>query len=137
MNMKRETDLAQEQESKLLHELCQRFREELRLRRYDACERESLDAMREFPHAAQPHNLLGVLMEAKGDHLLAMRHFRAAWALDPTYLPARYNMECTGTFFSPAAPCAIDESDCPEPPDRPGFRVEYDDRGVGRLTRRK
>ncbi len=49
-------------------------------------------AMGKYPHAPEPHNLMGILLENQGNHLLAMKHFRAAWALDPTYLPAKYNM---------------------------------------------
>ena len=45
-----------------------------------------------YPHAPEPHNLMGILLENQGNHLLAMKHFRAAWALDPTYIPAKYNM---------------------------------------------
>lgn len=116
--------------------LCIRFREQLNARLYKDCESQIAAAMRDYPHAAQPHNLMGVLMEAEDDHAGAMRHFRAAWALDPTYRPARYNMERTGTFYSAGA-CAIDESDCPAPQDRPRYKVEYDAQGIGHVVRRK
>ena len=56
------------------------------------------DAMGKYPHAPEPHNLLGLLLEAQNDHLAAMKHFRAAYALDPTYLPSRYNLERFGSF---------------------------------------
>ena len=49
--------------------------------------------MAENPHCAIPHNLMGILLEKEANHVLAMKHFRAAYALDPTYIPARYNME--------------------------------------------
>ena len=49
--------------------------------------------MAENPHCAIPHNLMGILLEKESNHVLAMKHFRAAYALDPTYVPARYNME--------------------------------------------
>lgn len=38
-------------------------------------------------------NLLGVLQEAEGDHLAAMKNFRVALDLDPTYLPAQQNLQ--------------------------------------------
>lgn len=34
------------------------------------------EAMKEYPDAAQPHNLLGILMETQGNHVSAMKHFR-------------------------------------------------------------
>lgn len=43
--------------------------------------------------APQPHNLLGILYEIKGDDSLARKHYRAAYALDPTYTPACHNLE--------------------------------------------
>lgn len=39
------------------------------------------------------HNLLGVIAESRKDVNLACRHYRAAYALDPTYKPACNNME--------------------------------------------
>lgn len=71
----------------------------------------AIEAMSNYPHAPQPHNLLGVLLEKQGDHLLAMRHFRAAWALEPAYVPARHNLDKFGTF-SAVGYSAYDESDC-------------------------
>lgn len=46
-------------------------------------------AMGEYPHSPEPHNLMGIVLEKENEHVEAMKHFRAAWALDPTYLPAR------------------------------------------------
>nr|WP_300004169.1 response regulator [Tissierella sp.] len=43
----------------------------------------------------EPHNLLGVLAEYKGEVELAQKHYRAALALDPTYTPADHNLERT------------------------------------------
>ena len=65
---------------------------------FDKAEREAARAMSEAPHAPEPHNLMGIILENENDHIGAMKHFRAAWALDPTYLPARFNMEQYGRF---------------------------------------
>lgn len=51
------------------------------------------DAMILNLDAPQPHNLLGILNEIKGDDSLARKHYRAAYALDPTYTPACHNLE--------------------------------------------
>lgn len=77
----------------------------------------------EYPHAPEPHNLFGLILEKESDHLLAMKHFRAAWALDPTYLPARYNLENFGTFV-PKGRGAFDESDCPPLIEKTEYQVE-------------
>lgn len=68
--------------------------------------------MSEAPHAPEPHNLMGIILENENDHIGAMKHFRAAWALDPTYLPARFNMEQYGRFSAVERVDAYDESDC-------------------------
>jgi Flp pilus assembly protein TadD len=46
----------------------------------------------------QPHNLYGVLLERSGDRLRALRHYRAATDLDPTYMPAKNNLFRAGSF---------------------------------------
>ncbi len=94
-----------------LTKLCDTVKDLIGMQDYQTCENMICQAMGSYPHAPQPHNLIGILLEKKGDHSCAMKHFRAAWALDPTYLPARQNLECYGTFFSKGR-CAYDEKDC-------------------------
>lgn len=43
--------------------------------------------------APEPHNLRGILCEISGDDQAARKHYRAAYALDPTYKPACRNLE--------------------------------------------
>ena len=74
----------------------ERCRQLMIQRKFEQCEKEIETAMAENPHCAIPHNLMGILMEKESNHILAMKHFRAAYALDPTYVPARYNMEQYG-----------------------------------------
>ncbi|MEZ4358036.1 MAG: hypothetical protein R2876_05335 [Eubacteriales bacterium] len=93
-----------------------------------------LYAMSKYPHAPQPHNLIGILLKKRGDHLKAMKHFRAAWALDPTYLPARQNLDSFGTFFS-RGKYAFDEEDCPSDK-HDQSKIEYDEHGIGHIVRR-
>lgn len=47
-----------------------------------------LSQMVKYPDSAETHNLLGIIEEYKNNHILAMKHFRAACDLDPTYAPA-------------------------------------------------
>jgi len=68
-------------------------------------------AMADFPDSPVPHNLLGIVLERKGDHYTAMRHFRAAWSLEPSYLPAKHNLEVFGQYKITGT-CAYHETDC-------------------------
>ena len=122
-----------------LEALCNTARKLIGIQAYQQCEGMLCDAMGKYPHAPQPHNLIGILLEKTGDHLAAMKHFRAAWALDPTYTPARQNLECYGTFFS-SGRCAYDESDCPSEDEHrsPGnFKIMYDAHRIGHVVGRR
>ena len=90
-----------------LSKLCVTVRELISLQDYEKCESLIRSAMGKYLHAPELHNLIGILLEKEGDHLTAMKHFRAAWALDPTYIPARQNLDCYGTFYS-SGKCAYD-----------------------------
>ena len=94
-----------------LAQLCVQARRLIGHREYEACREALCEAMARFPDAPHPHNLMGILLEQERNHPLAMRHFRAAIALDPSYLPAGDNLQYYGTFLS-AGRCAYDESDC-------------------------
>lgn len=80
-------------------------------REFDACEALLATAMFQNPHSAVPHNLMGLLLERKRKHEDAMRHFRAANALDPTYAPTRWNLEGFSEFYKTRAD-AYFTSDC-------------------------
>lgn len=90
--------------------LCSKIKRAMVLKQYPYCEEHLREAMKEYPDAPQPHNLYGIMMEKRGQHALAMKHLRAAWALDPTYQPARWNLEAFGTFSGIEA-AAYDEHD--------------------------
>lgn len=68
-------------------------------REFDACEALISTAMFQNPHSAVPHNLMGLLLEKKQMHEDAMKHFRAAYALDPAYAPSRWNLEGFAEFY--------------------------------------
>ena len=115
--------------------LCNAVREFISQKKYQECWQLITEAMKKHPHAPQPHNLIGLLLESEGDHLTAMKHFRAAWALDPTYIPVRHNMERFGTFFS-TGEVAYDETDCPKEQEKELYKLEYDEHGIGHVIRR-
>ena len=100
------------QESRKINQLTEEIRILYKKGEYDQCIELLNHALECYPHAPQPYNLYGLILEEKGDHVLAMKHFRASWALEPTYLPARYNMNIYGSFGS-SKKGAFDEKDCP------------------------
>ena len=93
--------------------LCSTVRELVKQYKYQESEALIKEAMERFPHSPEPHNLFGLLLEMQGDHLTAMKHFRAAFALDPAYIPARHNLDLFGSFY-PKGKWAYDRSDCLE-----------------------
>lgn len=115
--------------------LCNQVRDLIHIGQYETCYELIIEAIRKYPHAPEPHNLMGMLLESQENHLLAMKHFRVAWDLDPTYLPARHNLEFYGTFFSKGRG-AYDESDCPVLEEKNLYVVKYDENNIGHITRR-
>lgn len=105
--------------------LCSSVRKYSGTSNYKKCVELICKAMSKYPDAPEPHNLFGVILEKRGDHEEAMRHFRAACALDPMYVPAQYNLDHFGTFFD-RGKCAFDESDCPQE-DSQEYEYEQDE----------
>ncbi len=101
----------QNNHSEYLTSLCTEVRQKVTKGELDSCLVLIRSAMATCPDAPQPHNLMGIILEKQGNHTEAMRHFRAAWALDPTYTPAEANLETYATFYTRGR-CAFDESDC-------------------------
>ena len=118
-----------------LDHLCSMVRESVNQGQFDDCLQKIRSAMAEYPDAPQPHNLLGIVLEKQGNHVSAMRHFRAAWALDPTYMPAEENLKTYATFYSRGR-SAYDESDCAAE-GRETYAIAYDSMGIGHVSRRE
>ena len=66
------------------------------------------DAMMMNMDAPEPHNLLGILYELLGDDVAARQHYRAAYALDPTYKPSCRNLERLALYGWGAAANSLD-----------------------------
>lgn len=117
--------------------LTARIRALVAQRHFSEAEDEAAQAMAAAPHDAQPHNLMGIIAESRNDHVQAMKHFRAAWALDPTYRPARINMERYGSFSGQMTRPVYDETECASSSaqSRPAYRIEYDKHGIGHVIR--
>jgi len=115
--------------------LCSTIRKLVGQNEYQTGESLIKEAIGKYPHAPEPHNLLGLLYEAQNDHATAMKHFRVSWALDPTYFPARQNMDHFASFY-PVGKWAYDESDCPQENEKDKYKIEYDAHGIGRVVGR-
>lgn len=117
-----------------LNALCKEIKGLVINRQYKEGRDRVVSVMSKYPDAPEVHNLLGLVLEKQGEHAIAMKHFRAALALDETYIPARQNLECFGTFFS-CGEGAFDESDCRVAEDGP-YKIEKDKHGIGHVVRR-
>jgi Lipoprotein NlpI, contains TPR repeats len=120
-----------------LFTVCNTVRKLIDQERFRESEELIRQTMAKYPHAPEPHNLMGIQLENNGDHLAAMKHFRAAWALDPSYLPARYNLEQYADMFCRNRKDAYTENDCPQEQDKELYKTEYDTKGVGHIIKRK
>ena len=94
-----------------LNDLIAKAKEMIEHREFDPCEALLATAMFQNPHSAVPHNLMGLLLEKKRKHEDAMKHFRAANALDPAYAPSRWNLEGFAEFYKTRKD-AYSVSDC-------------------------
>lgn len=91
--------------------LCRKIKKLIKMQNFTECENSILKAMEKYPHSPVPHNLLGVILEYQDDSSNAIKHFRAAWALDPSYIPAKFNLEYYEDSLNKHH-FAIDERDC-------------------------
>lgn len=69
---------------------------ELKKKRCSKAEEDIKSAMGLNPHSPKVHNLYGILEELQWNRDLARKHYRAAYALDPTYQPPIRNLERIG-----------------------------------------
>lgn len=81
-----------------LQDLCKVVKKYIREQNFEECTRIIPKYMELYPNSAIPHNLLGIVLEMQGKHTDAMKHFRAAVALDTTYVPAMENLNAYGEF---------------------------------------
>ncbi len=121
--------------SKKMFSLCSLVKELIHAGDYKQAFQKVYESMAEFPNSPEPHNLLGILLEKKGEHLLAMKHFRIAWILDPTYQPANQNISNFCNLHS-CIEYAYAEEDCIKN-EKPKYNVIYDDWHIGRVVRIK
>jgi len=104
---------------------------------YPLAEEKIKEAMLENPHSPIVHNLYGILEELLKEDNLAHRHYRAAYALDPSYKPAVRNLERITIFQERPSKKHIDFGDEPEKEDENLYVIEYDKNHVGHLRKKE
>lgn len=87
-----------EKEEQKLDVLCETVRIYVGEKNYEECMQIIPLYMERYPDSPVPHNLWGIVKESMGYHAEAMKHFRAAWALDSTYKPASKNMDLFAVY---------------------------------------
>ena len=78
--------------------LCSKIKEYVEKSDWAACMEQIPKYMELYPDSAVPHNLMGIVLESQGKHPEAMKHFRAAWSLDSTFVPANRNMDAYSMY---------------------------------------
>ena len=121
---------------KQLKLLCEDVRKEIKNCKLQEAKKIIAESMQEYPDSAVPHNLMGILLEVSGRHPQAMKHLRAAWALDPTFIPARCNMENFGSFHYKRT-YVYTEEECPNEIKKTKYQIVLDENGVGHFEVRK
>jgi len=81
-----------------LGSLCSMIKEYVEKNDWAACMEQIPKYMELYPDSAVPHNLMGIVLESQGKHPEAMKHFRAAWSLDSTFVPANRNMDAYSMY---------------------------------------
>lgn len=116
---------------KELNSLCKVVKKMIINKEYEKVEKKIIEMIEKYPHSPVPHNLLGLLLEKENNHVLAMKHFRAAYALDPTYIPCKYNMQQYSKMY-PTGEFAYCEEDCKEEEDDK-YVMQYDMYHIGHV----
>ncbi len=98
----------------------------LKQRSYPQAEENIKQAMLINPHSSVVHNLYGIFEELLMEDNLARKHYRAAYALDPTYKPAIRNLDRISTFEYYLKRIPIDYGDQPEEKAEDTYTAYYD-----------
>jgi len=80
--------------------------------------------------------LLGIIGEITGDLSLAGKHYRAAYALDPTFKPACRNLERITKFYYRLNIKNVDFVEKLELKEEDPYVIEYDCNNVGHLIKK-
>ncbi len=126
--------MKQEFKMQKLDDSSEEIREMIRVGNYQESETRVRELMMLYPDCAAPHNLYGIIMELQGDRICAMKHYRVAWALDNTYMPARHNMERLAGLEK-SWKIAFNAQDCISSKRKKHMEIQYDEHGVGHIVK--
>ncbi|MGE5628751.1 MAG: hypothetical protein ACM3X7_11720 [Solirubrobacterales bacterium] len=105
---------------------------------YELAEGEIKEAMIINPHLPEAHNLYGILEEKIKDFGLAKKHYRAACALDPAYMPSIHNLERVTAFYYHNCGIEVDYGDHLESnKSKSQYKIVYDYHHVGHLFKQE
>lgn len=94
-------------------------------------------AMFEDDTSPKTHNLIGIIAELNGDLILSEKHYRAAYALDPTFKACCINLERITDFYYNINIKDIDFGNNPEEKEEEKlYTIQYDCNNVGHLRRK-
>ena len=93
-------------------------------------------AMLEDDSSPKAHNLLGAIAELTENLSLAGKHYRAAYALDPTFKPACRNLERITKFYYRLNIENIDFVEKLELKEETPYVIEYDCNNIGHLIKK-
>ena len=93
-------------------------------------------AILEDDASPETHNLLGIIGEITGDLSLARKHYRAAYALDPTFKPACRNLERITKFYYRLNIRNIDFVEKLALKEEAPYVIEYDCNNIGHLIKK-
>ena len=99
-------------ENEELREFCRNMRCMIEEQDYVKANEEIKRIMSSYPDSPVPHNLLGIILEKEHQHVLAMKHFRAAYALEPSYEPVKRNLNIFGEWQTKGIIYYYDYEDC-------------------------
>jgi len=109
--------MRQEREESSLRTFTENIAALLRAGKLEQARLEIATAMASHVDAPEPHNLLGICDEQDGDLQAARKHYRAAYALDPTYKPCCNNLERITSFIFSTKITDVDFGDGAERPE--------------------
>lgn len=94
-NQVNERELSDEAGAVDFNTLIQRTKHHISTKQFPLAQETVRKAISTDPDQPEPYNLLGAMFEMKGDYLEAQKFYRAALVIDPTFKPARENLDRT------------------------------------------
>ena len=112
----------------------EKAKEEINKKNYEEDKKYIMFAFEENQKSPEVHNLLGIIAELNKDISSAGKHYRASYALDPTFKPSSVNLERITSFYYGTILSEPDYGDKISK-EKSTYILEYDNDNVGHLTK--